>query len=186
MTQDNNLLGKFHLNGIPSTSRVASQIDVTLDVDTNEILNVSALDESTPGLLPRKRPLRSILLSMALISVKGDASFKEFGSVIFASGGCGADFTQTSLWQRRVPICGTFRQQNGEHYTGDVFEMNEAIGVNTIDLKWVEVHATLLVKPDDPMPKSSSSRQKRLTELIVLSSLHTETVLPMNWVGQTT
>ena len=76
---------------------------------------------------------------MALISFKGDASFKEFGSVIFASGGCGADFTQTSLWQRRVLICGTFRQQNGEHYTGDVFEMNEAIGANTIDLKWVEV-----------------------------------------------
>ena len=47
MTQDNNLLGKFHLNGIPSTSRVASQIDVTLAVDTNEILNESAQDEST-------------------------------------------------------------------------------------------------------------------------------------------
>ena len=28
---------------------------------------------------------------------KGDASFKEFGSVIFASGGFGADFTQNSL-----------------------------------------------------------------------------------------
>ena len=90
---------------------------------------------------------------MALISFKGDASFKEFGSVIFASGGCGADFTQTSLWQRRVPICGTFRQQNGEHYTGDVFEMNEAIGANTIDPKWVEVHTTFLVKPDDPDAK---------------------------------
>ena len=28
---------------------------------------------------------------------KGGASFKEFGSVIFASGGFGADFTQNSL-----------------------------------------------------------------------------------------
>ena len=50
---------------------------------------------------------------MALISFKGDASFKEFGSVIFASGGCGADFTQTSLWQRRVLIGGYFRQPFG-------------------------------------------------------------------------
>ena len=31
--------------------------------------------------------------------------------------------------------------------------------------------------------KSSSSRQKRFTELLVLSSLYTETVLPMNWEG---
>ena len=91
---------------------------------------------------------------MALISFKGDDSFKEFGSVIFAGGGCGADFTQTSLWQRRVLIGGSFRQQNGEHYIGDVFEMNEAIGANTIDLKWVEVHATFLVKPDDPDAKT--------------------------------
>ena len=31
-----------------------------------------------------------------------------------------------------------------------------------------------------PLLKSSSSRQKRFTELVVLSSLHTEIVLPMN------
>ena len=91
---------------------------------------------------------------MALISFKSDASFKEFGSVIFAGGGCGADFTQTSLWQRRVLICGSFRQQNGEYYIGDVFVLNEAIGANTIDLKWVEVHATFLVKPDAPDAKT--------------------------------
>ena len=53
-------------------------------------------------------------------------------------------------WQRGVPICGTFRQRNGEHCTGDAIEMGEAIGAKTIDLEWVEVHATGLVKPDDP------------------------------------
>ena len=58
-------------------------------------LNGSVWDESTPGLLPRKRPLRSTLLSRALISFKGDASFKEFGSVIFASGRFYSDFTLT-------------------------------------------------------------------------------------------
>ena len=35
-----------------------------------------------------------------------------------------------------------------------------------------------------PMPKSSSSRHKRLTELVILST-HTETVLPMSWEGGT-
>ena len=43
MTQENNLLGKFHLNEIPPTPRDALDIDVTFDVDANGILNVSAL-----------------------------------------------------------------------------------------------------------------------------------------------
>ena len=46
MTQGNNLLGEFNLNEIPPTPRDAFEIDVTFDVDANEILNVSAQDES--------------------------------------------------------------------------------------------------------------------------------------------
>ena len=44
MTQDNNLLGKFHLNEILYGVR---QTGATFDVDANGILNVSAQDEST-------------------------------------------------------------------------------------------------------------------------------------------
>ena len=44
MTQDNNLLGKFHLNEIPHG---VPQTAATFDVDANRILNVSAQDEST-------------------------------------------------------------------------------------------------------------------------------------------
>ena len=47
MTQDNNLLGKFHLNGIPPASHGVPQIDVTFDIDANRILNASGQDEST-------------------------------------------------------------------------------------------------------------------------------------------
>ena len=47
MTQDNNLLGKFNLIGIPPTPRGVLQIDVTFDIDTNGILNASAQDNST-------------------------------------------------------------------------------------------------------------------------------------------
>ena len=46
MTQENNLLGKSHLNGIPPTPRDAFEMDVTFDVDANGILNVPAQDES--------------------------------------------------------------------------------------------------------------------------------------------
>ena len=45
MTQENNLLGKFYLVGIPPASRGIYQVEVTFDIDANEILNVSARDE---------------------------------------------------------------------------------------------------------------------------------------------
>merc|ERR1719514_35412 len=45
--KDNNLLGKFHLDGIPPAPRGVPQIEVTFDTDANGILNVSAQDKST-------------------------------------------------------------------------------------------------------------------------------------------
>lgn len=47
MTKDNNLLGKFHLTGIPPAPRGVPQIEVTFDIDANGILNVTATDKST-------------------------------------------------------------------------------------------------------------------------------------------
>jgi len=47
MTRDNNLLGKFHLDGIPPMPRGVPQIEVTYDIDANGILNVSAVEKST-------------------------------------------------------------------------------------------------------------------------------------------
>ena len=46
MVADNNLLGKFFLDGIPPAPRCLSQFEVTFDIDENGILNVSARDES--------------------------------------------------------------------------------------------------------------------------------------------
>lgn len=45
-TQDNNLLGKFELTGIPPAPRGVPQINVTFDIDANGILNVSAEDKT--------------------------------------------------------------------------------------------------------------------------------------------
>jgi len=42
---------------------------------------------------------------------------------------------------------------NGEHCTGDGIKMGEVIGAKTVDLEWVQVHPTGLVKPDDPDAK---------------------------------
>ena len=47
MTKDNNLLGKFDLNGIPPAPRGVPQIEVTFEIDANGILKVSAQDKGT-------------------------------------------------------------------------------------------------------------------------------------------
>ena len=47
MTADNKSLGRFILDGIPPASRGMPQVEVTLDVDANGILNVKAKEKST-------------------------------------------------------------------------------------------------------------------------------------------
>ena len=46
-TKDNNLLGNLKLSGIPLASRGVSQIEVTLNIDANGIINVSAAGKSS-------------------------------------------------------------------------------------------------------------------------------------------
>ena len=46
-TKDCNLLGNFDLNNIPPAPRGTPQIEVTLDIDANGILNVTAEDKAT-------------------------------------------------------------------------------------------------------------------------------------------
>merc|ERR1711904_46450 len=78
---------------------------------------------------------------------------KEFGPVVFASGGYGADFGQDSLLAKYRPDLLHLPTTNGENCTGDGIKLGEAIGAKTIDLEWVQVHPTGLVKPDDPDAK---------------------------------
>lgn len=47
MFDDNKLLGNFNLDGIPPAPRGVPQIEVTVDVDANNIINVSAKDLGT-------------------------------------------------------------------------------------------------------------------------------------------
>ncbi|MDP6958661.1 MAG: molecular chaperone DnaK [Planctomycetota bacterium] len=47
MADDNRLLGRFDLSGIPPAPRGVPQIEVTFDIDANGILNVHAKDQAT-------------------------------------------------------------------------------------------------------------------------------------------
>ncbi|HMA78511.1 MAG TPA: molecular chaperone DnaK [Candidatus Paceibacterota bacterium] len=47
MAADNKSLGKFVLDGIPPAPRGVPQVEVTFDVDSNGVLNVTAQDKST-------------------------------------------------------------------------------------------------------------------------------------------
>lgn len=47
MARDNRTIGRFHLDGIPMAMRGTPQIEVTFDIDSNGIINVSAIDKGT-------------------------------------------------------------------------------------------------------------------------------------------
>jgi molecular chaperone DnaK len=47
MSKDNRSLGRFHLDGIMPAPRGVPQVEVTLDIDANGILSVSAKDKAT-------------------------------------------------------------------------------------------------------------------------------------------
>ena len=47
MAKDNRSLGRFHLDGIMPAPRGIPQVEVTLDIDANVILSVSAKDKAT-------------------------------------------------------------------------------------------------------------------------------------------
>jgi molecular chaperone DnaK len=47
MAADNKLLGNFHLDGIPPAPRGVPQVEITLDIDANGILNVKAKEKTS-------------------------------------------------------------------------------------------------------------------------------------------
>lgn len=85
--------------------------------------------------------------------LKTNKVFKEFGAVILASGGFGADFTPEGLLAKYRPDLTHLPTTSGEHCTGDAIKMAQAIKGRTIDLEWVQVHPTGLVNVKDPNAK---------------------------------
>merc|ERR1711939_492816 len=75
------------------------------------------------------------------------------GTVVLATGGYAADFTDTSLLKKHRPDVYDFASTNGVHATGDGQKMLMSIGANAIDMEKVQVHPTGLVDPKDPGSK---------------------------------
>merc|ERR1719267_252372 len=79
--------------------------------------------------------LMSGKVCIGLTYEKAGVDYKEYGPVILASGGFGADFTQDSLLAKYRPDLLHLPTTNGEHCTGDGIKMGELIGAKSIDLE---------------------------------------------------
>jgi len=86
------------------------------------------------------------------VDSKGNV-FTEHGPVIICTGGYGADFGADSLLVRHRPDLQHLPTTNGDHCTGDGLKMAMAIGADTVDLEWIQVHPTGLVHPEEPDAK---------------------------------
>jgi len=83
----------------------------------------------------------------------GGKTFVEHGPVIICTGGFGADFADDSLLVKHRPDLAHLPTTNGDHCTGDGLKMAMAVGADTVDLEWIQVHPTGLVHPDEPDAK---------------------------------
>jgi len=118
---------------IQMLEKVAEKTDRARIITKAEVFDLIMRDSNCVGCLYRK----------------GGETFKEFGPVVWASGGFGADFGSESLLAMYRPDLLHLPTTNGEHCTGDGIKVSEKYGAKTIDLEWVQVHPTGLVKPDD-------------------------------------
>ncbi len=93
---------------------------------------------------------------------KGGVDFNEFGPVILATGGFGADFTNNSLLAQYRPDLMHLPTTNGEHCTGDGIKMGEAIGAKTIDLQGASTGRTRTEKGVAPNRRCGEKRRVTL------------------------
>jgi len=84
---------------------------------------------------------------------KDGKKFNEYGVVVIATGGFGADFSSDSLLTKYRPDLSPLSTTNGSHCSGDGLKMAAEVGGDLVDMEWVQVHPTGLVHPDDPNAK---------------------------------
>ena len=78
---------------------------------------------------------------------------KEYGPVVIATGGFGADYSKDSLLTKFRPDLQALPTTNGDHCTGDGIKMAMEVGGGTVDMTSVQVHPTGLVHPGEPEAK---------------------------------
>lgn len=99
-----------------------------------------------------KGPDGAVIGARYVQELKGAAPthHEVMGPVVIATGGYAADYTPDSLLTKHAPQIKHLPTTNGEHCTGDGIKMAQAIGADTVDLDFVQVHPTGLVHPDEP------------------------------------
>jgi flavocytochrome c len=115
-------------------------------------------DPTSAKILTKARVIRLLRDSSTgrvtgVVFVKDGKEFTEFGPVIMATGGFGADFSKDSLLARYRPEIMHLSTTNGDHCSGDGIKMGEAIGAGLVDMQHVQVHPTGLVDPKEPESK---------------------------------
>lgn len=80
-------------------------------------------------------------------------TYREYGPVIIATGGFGADFSKDGILASVRPDLLHLPTTNGDHCTGDGIKMVQAIGGGDIHMEYVQVHPTSLVNPAEPDAK---------------------------------
>ena len=131
------------------------QVEVTFDIDGDGTLDMPARDECASCLLPRRRPLRLTPFSTALIS-----------------------FISLSK--------GQFEQLNVEKFhesRGGVSPRQRDCQRNVHDVALVGGSARIPIVQKMSQEFFNGKEQKHSAELVILSSLHSEIALPMNWEG---
>lgn len=154
-TCDNNLLGKFYLEGIPPAPRGVPQIEVTFDLDRNGILNVVAKEKGTgkeQNITIKNEKGR--LSKEEIDRMVADAEkFKEEDAKLLE---CKEAFN--SLEQ----FCyGTKQSLNNEGLEGKISEEQKAAIVKACDevIEWLEEH----VEEDAQVYKD---KQKELEQVV--------------------
>lgn len=68
---------------------------------------------------------------------KDGKTHTEYGQVIIATGGYGADFTDNSLLMKHRPDLAHLPTTNGEHCTGDGIKLAVDVGASSCDMEIV-------------------------------------------------
>merc|ERR1712137_474651 len=154
---DLSLVARLGGHSAPRTHRGAERFPgMTITYALIQMLEKVAEKTDRARIITKAEVFKLIMNGSAVVGCeyrKGGVVSKEFGPVIFASGGFGADFGQDSLLAKYRPDLLHLPTTNGEHCTGDGIKLGEGIGAKSVDLEWVQVHPTGLVKPDDPDAK---------------------------------
>merc|ERR1711937_697123 len=156
---DLSLVSRLGGHSNPRTHRGKERFPgMTITYALMEALEEIADDSDRPKIMLKSKVTKLLKdANGSVVGVEGVTNdgkpFTEHGPVIICTGGFGADFAEDSLLIKHRPDLAHLPTTNGDHCTGDGLKMSMAIGADTVDLEWIQVHPTGLVHPEEPDAK---------------------------------